>query len=146
MGKYGTQGLKAQGLYIKGKTYDEISAILGVSPQTLCNWSQEYNWPALREAYRKRPGGIQDRIGEILEGKLDAVDAESMTAADADIVCKMSKAAKDLGASEDYPEIIALAMEDFGQYVSRAHFDEEKKEVICEAIQGFMKDIEKNIY
>jgi len=146
MGKYSTSGLQAQGLYLKGKTLEQISELTGVSVTTLSAWKNTYNWDEKRDSYRKRPGAIQEKIVDILQHKLEDVDPANFNSVDADIVSKMTKAAKDLGDTEDIGAEVLVGVDNFGAYVNGSDLSEEKKGIIFDAIKGFLNDVGKNVY
>lgn len=146
MGKYSTSGLEAQGLYMKGKTLEQISELTGVSVTTLSGWKNTYDWDKKRDAYRKRPGPIQEKIVELLQYKLEDVKPEELSSVDADIISKMTKAAKDLGETEDIGAEALVGVDKFGAYVNGSDMSEEHKGIIFEAIKGFLNDIDRNVY
>lgn len=146
MAKYPEWGAKALELYLDGATLAEISQITGVAIQSLSTWKNLYNWDEHRDAFRQQPLSIQQQMVKLLQGKLKNLNAEDVNVNDADIISKLSKAAKDMGSSDDFSKMVIFTMNDFTKKVIELDWEDEKKNVVFEAIQIYMADNRKNIY
>jgi hypothetical protein len=147
MGKWDECGQEAELLYIEGTPPKVISKIFGVSEQTLSKWKKRFHWAQKREAYRKRPAAIQEKIGRLLSVEIDNIVPGESETWHADMVSKYAKALSNLGGVDDFAASVVQVMRDFTAYISAdTDLTERQKGVIFTKIQEYFAYVKEKAF
>ncbi len=131
----------AEELYVrKGKTLEEIKAIIAVSTTTLTKWKKDGDWGRKRKDYltRTRQGPAQrlrDKLFKLLE---DAQDIDPKTV---DSVSKIVAAIEKIEGGRDALGATIEVMDRFSQYLQKNEKDSAFLDRFTEHLHGFFSEV-----
>ncbi len=131
----------AEELYVrKGKTLEEIKAIVGVSTTTLSKWKKDGDWGRKRKDYltRTRQGPAQrlrDKLYSLLEetGEIDPKVVDS--------VSKIVAAIEKIEGGRDSLGSAIETMDKFTKYLQRNEKDTVFMDRFTEHLHGFFSEV-----
>lgn len=136
-------------MYMQGMTYEEISQILPVSPQTLCKWVQDGKWKEQRDILDVSPEDLAKRGLKMLKNKFDVLEKNpgQWSHKDGDGISKVAKAISSLGGVNDLASSAILTMQKFSSFImSRDHWTDSKKQHCNEGIQDFLEWVGRELF
>lgn len=121
---------------VNGMSAVEVARTLDIQPKTIGEWRREDNWDEERTMRNVSPVQLIKRFNEEINGILDAITLRSqtkptkgdatatgrMTAAEADMIAKLTKGIKNLRNSID-PQTVMEVLHGFTSYLSIAELD-----------------------
>ena len=105
--------LDAKSLFCKGLSFQSISTIIGISTDTLKNWSKEQNWEEEKELYNITPNSLRKMVLELVRD----MKAGNESNYSADEISKLASAFDKLGDKDKKTAYAMSTFDDFSDWL-----------------------------